>query len=90
MHKSTFRESSGPKGTFETASRSSSRSPCEGVEPDRRDKVRIASLDNLGNLRPILASICRAVFTDPEEVDAARLLGSSDIRRRIAPETNSK
>ena len=81
MHKSTFRESSGPKVTLEAATCSSSRSPCEGVEPDRRDKVRIASLDNLENFRPILARICRAAITDPEEVDAAWLLGSSDIRR---------
>ena len=89
MHKSTFRESSGPKGTLGAASWSSSRSPCEGVEPDTRDKVRIASLVNLDNIRPILSRVCRAAFTDPEEVDAAWLLGSSDIRRCIAPGTNS-
>jgi hypothetical protein len=81
MHKSTFRESSGPKGTLGAATWSSSRSPCEGVEPDRGDKLRTASLNNLENFRPILARICRAAFTDPEEVDAAWLLGSSDIRR---------
>jgi hypothetical protein len=81
MQRSTFRESSGPKGTLEPAIWSSSRSGCEGAEPVGCGKIRIASLDNLDKLLPILARIWRAALIDPEEVDAAWLLGSSDIRR---------